>query len=513
MEALANELLTTMEAQISQALGVVHALETQIDGKPALVDTWPTYQGGIPESFKPSPLEFFLEDVEGWEAAIEDLADEATQLAVDNGYQPSNSIDATRYLVNMGGFAADEQHDVLPILWSKSESPQWVPGANPQIVVACTDELIEDRVSSWMHRPASPMSRHFSQGLREYLNSTDSHGRPIGDHTQRLNLFRQKLLEAKNQSAPLVELNDGLNAVVHRSHPMIDEKPLLQGFPFTIGHPAREIVTGVMGEGSHFSDNDRESVLISSFIEYPFHPMIVNSFVQPLGTVLNQIGENKGALQGGFWRFRRTKTLEDFIPLPDHTRLAMIRGFAVARMLGYATADPTREVSITGTDGPLRFPFPLLTEVSQDNILPALMEAFVKCYGTVQVEHGAAFAPYERLYQLGEGSGKVYMLHGEAETFLRDGTIAFAAEDQSRYERACAETEEERTANLVTYLEENIKRFKTIKALPFSGQEIRNSDGTVTPEDAMTIELVDDLIHGYGEVLTSLKTRSTGSVV
>jgi hypothetical protein len=513
MAALANEILTTLMAQISQAHGLVHALVTRIDGQPALTESWPTYRGGVPESFSPSPLEFFLEDAEGWEAAIEDLADEATNLAVDDGYQSVNSIDATRYLINMGGFPADERHNVLPILWSKSEKPQWVPGANPQIVAACTQEQIEDRVTSWMRRPSSPMSRYFSEGLREYLNSTDRYGKPIGDHTKRLALFRQKLSEAKNQSAPLVELNDGLNAVVHRSQPIIKERPLLQGFPFTIGHPARDVVTGVMGEGSHFTDNDRESVLISSFIEHPFHPMIVNSFVQPLSAVLNRIGTTEAALRGGFWRFRRTKTLQDFIPLPDDTRLTMIRGFAVARMLGYATADPAREVSITGTDGPHRFPFPLLTDVSQDNILPALLEAFVKCYGTVQVQHGAAFAPYERLYQLGEGSGKVYTLHGEAETFLREGTTPFTAEDQSRYERACAETEVERTANLVTYLEENIKRFKTIEALPFSGQEIRNSDGTVTPEDSMTIELIDDLIRGYNEVLTSLKTRSTGSVV
>jgi hypothetical protein len=71
----------------------------------------------------------------------------------------------------------------------------------------------------------------------------------------------------------------------------------------------------------------------------------------------------------------------------------------------------------------------------------------------------------------------------------------------------------ERTANLVKYLEENIKRFKTIAAKPFSGQEFRSGVGTVIPEDAMTFELIDDLIRGYSEVQTSLHTRSTGSVV
>jgi hypothetical protein len=105
------------------------------------------------------------------------------------------------------------------------------------------------------------------------------------------------------------------------------------------------------------------------------------------------------------------------------------------------------------------------------------------------------------------------MLHGEAETFLREGTIPFTAEDQDRYKKACGETEGERTANLVTYLEANIKRFERVKAMPFAGTEVRMSVGVVEPEDTMTVELVEDLIRGYSEVLTSLQTRSTGSVV
>jgi hypothetical protein len=65
----------------------------------------------------------------------------------------------------------------------------------------------------------------------------------------------------------------------------------------------------------------------------------------------------------------------------------------------------------------------------------------------------------------------------------------------------------------VTYLEANIKRFERVEAMSFAGTEFRKSVGVVEPEDAMTRELVDDLIRGYSEVLTSLQTRSTGSVV
>jgi hypothetical protein len=241
--------------------------------------------------------------------------------------------------------------------------------------------------------------------------------------------------------------------------------------------------------------------------------MVVSSFVQPLGTVLNSIGNDEAQLRGAFWLWRRTKILENFIPLPDETRLAIMRGFAVARMLGYITADPSRQVSITGTSGPLRFQFPLLTDVSQDNVLPALLESFGLCFGKVATEHLAAFDAFSRLYQLGEGTGHLYVLAEEAEKFLETGVIPFTPEDASRHAKAQADTEEERSRKLQEYLEANLKRFRMLESRSFTGQESRDRFGTVTPEDTLTVELVKDLIVAYDAVLNAIVTRSSGGVV
>ena len=517
MEALSTQVLGTLSLQISQAHGRIHEMVSRIDGEPAMVDTWPTYRGGIPEGFLPSPLEFYLEEAESWPGALERLAAEAMELSIDVGYQPTDPVDATRYLINAGDFRADQYREIRPVAWitdRSSHEPQWVPGRSPQIEVASEYDQIADRISSWMNRPSSPMARYFGEGLREYLNSSDRFGTPVRDHTDRLRSFRLKLDEARQQSQPLIELDLALNAVVHTNHPQIGVMPLVQGFPFPLGHPARAIVEEVMGtEGAHFTDVERESVLLSSFIEYAVHPMVVSSFVQPLGTVLNSIGNRPDNLRGAFWLWRRTKILEDFIPLPDETRLAIMRGFAVSRMLGYITADPSRQISITGTSGPLRFPFPLLTDVSQDNILPALLESFGLCFGKVATEHSAAFNAYSRLYQLGEGTGHVYVLAEEAEKFLESGVIPFTPEDASRHSKAQADTEEERSHKLQEYLELNLQRFRTLESRPFTGQESRDRFGTVTPEDTLTVELANDLIVAYDAVLSAIVARSSGGGV
>jgi|TARA_B100000315_G_scaffold234148_1_gene247912 hypothetical protein len=516
MEALSNEVLSILALQINQAHGRVHEYVTTIDGQPAMIATWPTYRGGIPEGFLPSPLEFYLEGPETWAETLERIAGDAMERSQAFDYQATDPIDATRYLINVGGFPASKHTEVAPLVWdsrSTSGSPQWSPGQTAQIRVVGEQEEFSDRVASWMNQPSSPMQRHFSEHLRQYLDTSDANGDPIQDHMERLRSFRRKLDEARNQAQPLIEIDLGLNAQIHPVHPQLTVMPIMQGFPFPTGHPARELVSEVLGDSAYFTDAEAESVLISSFIEYPVHPMVVSSFVKPLGNVLTDIGLDSAQLRGAFWLWRRTKVLQDFIPLPDETRLAMIRGFAIARMLGYITADPSQKVRITGTSGPLEFPFPLLTDVSSDNILPALLEAFGLCFGTVAVQQLNAFDAYERLYKLGESTGKIYVLAEEAETFLRTGVLPFSPEDSERHERAKADTDQERSAKLQEYMKANIQRYETLQSQSFTGAETRDRFGSVDPEDTLSRELVNDLKNAYDAVLNALITRTGGGVV
>ena len=182
-------------------------------------------------------------------------------------------------------------------------------------------------------------------------------------------------------------------------------------------------------------------------------------------------------------------------------------------MLGYITADPSQKVRVTGTSGPLEFPFPLLTDVSSENILPALLEAFGLCFGKVAQQQLSIFDAYKRLYELGESTGSTYVLAEEAEIFLRTGTASHPPMDLERHERAKADTEEERSEKLQQYMRANITRYEALQVQPFTGQETRDLYGSVKPEDTLSRELVDDLKNAYDEVLNALVTRTGGGVV
>ncbi len=505
MTALSSQVLAPLMASLDQASGVVFEMVSPIDGQPALVDSWPKYQGGIPKQFLPSPVEFFLEETDTWEGLLEDLTTDASEIAAkaETGrppYQASNNIDATRFLIISGGFASMGRDRVPPLVHSPTS---WSPGGQPQINVDARFALLEERVKSWMNRPAGKMARTLSEGLREYLSAIDSAGRPVPEHSERLKTFRQKLGQAVDQSRPLIEIDVALNSLVHNLQPIVKTTQLVQGFPFTAGHPARETVEQIINSSDDpflFSDNETESVLISSFINSPVHPMVLTSLTQPLKIALNSFGQNEGQIQGSFWGWRRTKTLEDFVPMPDEVRLAVIRGFAVARLLGYITTNPSKQILITGESGPIGFPHPLLTDVSRNNILPVLLESFSLCFAEVATKQLAAFDPYKRLHELGEGTGFLYELADEAVAFIQTGQHSLQPVDEAQARAMQADTAQERKEKMMAYLKRNLDHFQVLSGQTFTGQEYRTQAGSVVPEDTLTIELIQDFIDAYEEV-------------
>ena len=522
MDAFAQQVLKPLQAKLEMAHGHVYEMVTSIDGEPALIETWPTHNGGVPESFLPSPVEFFLEDVTSWPGLVDSLSAEATEMVLNESvhgvnYQPSDAVDATRYLMACGDFAAGGERRVEPQVWVEdigAGGVRWTPGGQPRISVAATIDDLEARVSAWMSRPSSRMARTLNEGLRSYLQDTDSTGQPIKEHPDRLRRFRQKLGEAINQSRPLIELDTALNAVVH-PRGQVSVIPLVQGFPFPVGHPARAIVDEILatktgGDTSgRFVDRDAESVLISSFVEYPVHPMTVTSVCQPLGTVVGKLSSNPAQIRSAFWLWRRTKTLEDFVPLHDESRRAMIRGFAVARMMGYITADPAHPVKISTATGTVDFPFPLLTHVSQNNILPALLEAFPLTLAAAPTRQVAAFDAYKRLHQLGVRQGATFSLPEEVTKFVSDGVRSCQPVDQLAAERVGGATSEDRKAAMITYLEANLARYRQIAAEPLTGQECRDQYGAVHPEDTLSHELIDDLTAGFEDVKSAIAAFGT----
>jgi hypothetical protein len=331
-------------------------------------------------------------------------------------------------------------------------------------------------------------------------------GAAIPNHQQRLAAFRQLLTQALMQSRPLIEVDNVINSTVH-------PKPLsytlnIQGFPFGHGHPAREvtesIVQGFMGTAASvdwaFSSGDAESVLITNFLEYPVHPSVVTSFTQPLTAALGKFSPD--LLRSSFWQWRRARILENFIPLPDALRVAAIRGYAVARILGAMTIELKGENKISTHAGVFGFPKNLLTETDQDNLLPVLLEAMILAFADAPIKGKAAFDAYGALVEYGTGGGMAagFEITGETARILSTGDYGnIQILDQMRA-NALASDPQGRIANAVKYLDANIARYDGLDARQLDTRSWRNQVGSVEPVDTMTRELIGDLRKAYVQV-------------
>jgi hypothetical protein len=428
------------------------------------------------------------------------------------GFEPSEPIAAVRTLVIRGGYGSDNAQLVSPLVRAKSadeSQPHSNKGGTIDVTVDDTVEAIEARVDAWLNRPATAMSRFLNQGLRQYLQARDeSTGMPIEHHPQRLAKYQKRLQEALERSRPLIQIDMEMYPTVHDQDPWTALS--VQGFPFGEGHPAREVTSEVIRNFLKtaddldwvFTSSESESVFVASFLRYPIHPSVISSFTAPLSTAVAR-ADSKAKLQASFWLWRRARTLENFIPLPDDVRVAAIRGFAVARSLGYMTADPEITNQIVGLDGIHSFPKWLLTSTNQANILPALLESMILTFADVPARGKGAFDAYRTMIDLGCGgqTQREFTASGELKEYLSTGQLLRKQIDERRAEalRGTFSTEERRAA-ILRYLDPNLNRFEQLLNQPRQNSHWRDNSGFVDPPDTLSLEILPDLRRGYTEV-------------
>jgi hypothetical protein len=522
LESVATTMLSGLEASISQSLARISEMTKTQDGKPAIIDGWPKNDGVVPNSFAPSPVEFFLEEYSTWPELAKTLLSKSLG---DTAGLPLDPVEAARLLLIRGGFGGDGKKKETPsLIWSigHGPTPEWEPGQQVSVTIADDFEAMTERIDSWLMRPATELLYVLSEGLSAYLMPVHHKtGAAIPNHQQRLGAFRQLLTQALMQSRPLIEVDNVINATVH-------PKPLsytlnIQGFPFGHGHPAREvtesIVQGFMNTAASvdwaFSSGDAESVLITNFLEYPVHPSVVTSFTQPLTAALSKFSPS--LLRSSFWQWRRARILENFIPLPDPLRIAAIRGFAVARILGTVTAEPLGENKISTSAGVSGFPKNLLTETDQSNILPVLLEAMILAFADAPIKGKAAFDAYGALVEYGTGGGMAagFEIVGDTARILSTGDYGLVQILDQNRANALATDSEGRVKNAIKYLDANIARYDGLDSKPLDTRSWRNQVGSVEPVDTMTRELLGDLRKAYVQVKDALirfeKNGSSGT--
>ena len=467
------------------------------------VESWPEYDTE-PNRYRPSTVEFPLESHRTWADSLEELCSEAEDQRIGYG---TRSTDPLRYRLVAG---TDILETVIAPLVHPSRAP-WTPGQSAQVVCDVETAEITQRVQRWIRDPGRKFRRFLDEGLGAYLRETD----PVTDkrrvdHAERLRRFREQLGKAKNRSEPLISVDKNLYGQCHENS--LELETACSGFPFSENHPAEQDSIKIVGEEAYKRSNaDTSSVLISQYIENPVHPLVVRSITRPVSDALAK-ADDPDERAASFWMWCRARRLDGFVPLPRPLLESIIRGFAVARLCGYVTANVNQPMRITAGPTEVDFPWPLLSRQSHPNdVLAGLLEGFSLTFGMVSGRGFSAYEGYKRLYDLGEPTMQ-QMIHADLQEVLDTGKPPHPTVGHET-PKAQGADREERRLTATDYLELNEGWFleqqtKRAESEPYQC----SSDGRASP-GVPTMELAELFRECYSELRKLLETYGPGGTV
>ena len=512
LDAVSRELLT----EIKRVLGSLRKNTARQLREDEQVQSWPKEEDQIPPRYLPASTELCLEGPGNWGELLRALC--RSMAPPELRYR--DSVAAARWVL-IAGSPGEDSGEPLPSLVRYSGQGSWLPGSGP--VSLDHDggaQGVRDKVEVWMS--SGRFGQVLREGLSEYLSAKDRTGAVRSDHEERLNEFERLLSTALDMSQPLVDIDDALHGSIYGgaadsggARDKYKLKRISSKFPFGPGHPAREITERVLAgtDGGNYeaSEVDPSSILVSSFLDNPVHPMVVRSLTDPIAEAVQACRGGAAKLQASFWRWRRSRTIAEFVPMSPAVRLAMIRGFAVARLCGYVTADSTKAEEITGEPdvkfgraAKVRFPWPLLSPPTSGNdLLASLLESFALCFAEVGAKKQETFAPYSRLYKLGEGHKAVEFSEFSSATlnsFLATGHLRWPTVDTPK---AAGATEGERMEAARGYLQGFLRYLKNLSERPLNGTECCDEMGR-THSGVSTMEILDDALEAFQQVMASI---------
>jgi hypothetical protein len=382
------------------------------NGRPPAFMNWPGDQG-VPGYLLPSAVEFLLDDEKKYPETYVDLVVASTTKAeTKDGSQPLTI--AMQHVIR-GGFQAKSTTPTACAVRRDEQIPDWVPTdvdgkGQPLFFIAefSVDDLFR-RAGQWTERPGV-FNDHIKESLSDYLSPRNANKELIADHKKRLSLFEAKLGATLSSSSPLIDVDTDLYGITHQKP--LEVSRVIEPFPFTQGHPARQIVVdalianskreggGAAPDESAFTSSGAGigSVGVISYFPKPMHPVVFRSVTKPIDAKLQQ-GLSK------FWQWRRSRRLAEFIPISTSARRAMTRGWFTARILGLLdTEDLKADITILSEKGQAQaFPHVPLGGFIQDDDLPlaAVLESIPLAWIGWSVGRHEAMEPYRRLLRLG----------------------------------------------------------------------------------------------------------------
>jgi hypothetical protein len=468
----------------------------------------------VPNTFRPSKNEKLLIDTDDYPKEFSKLVNNSV-----NEARRSNAMQVVINEVIMGAFALpdldrrnwwqfiDTKRDWVPTTKEAREDSLQVPqSAKFDVSIKPSDYL--ERAQKWMKRMGTPFAMYRNETLASYL----SKGEDKSEIKKRQSKFINKLEEAINDGAPLVNYNLRLLNEVHDNKPSVST--VVSTFP--IGktddiYPEVEAVLKRTNMLSSVGDStfDAQSPVqhIDFFsIHQAVEPMVLDSIMKPISDYWDRYNGDSSTREA-LLLHRHPRHVWETIPAAELPKMDILKGFFVAKALKQFRTDKSLSVEEQSAKGPkldlwdsesnswLNFPHPLFSkDIIRPNDFPgavlySIALAILQSNGESSL---APLAPYKRLQKLAD----IDKPDSPVLLWIEKGDLDRAPQPDEARAGSAQGAPTDRQKALVAYIDETLQKYKT----RFEKQSLSSDrDGALARD--ITWDIREQLI----SALTSLK--------
>jgi len=290
------------------------------------------------------------------------------------------------------------------------------------------------RAQRWMERKGTAFYAYLHEDLAAYL---DENMKDKAIFTERHRKFKEEFNAAVASSEPLVKLNPALLMSVH-GKTLEEVTTSVSAVPFPISGQLYSSIKTTMQSAKLWSDGNSDSwfrdlkvqnIDIFTMLRFPYQPMVMDSLVQPIAKQW-MAASNSPQTREAFLKWRRARSLNEFIPVAEEVRDKILRGWYVSKILSQlqdVTTNLLLGPEISTWSGPgdqrARFPHPLMHSgfcPPHDYpavILKSVSIAIIMCNAEGGLE---PLTSYKRLSELGH---EKEMLAPELTNWIQNGDL------------------------------------------------------------------------------------------
>jgi len=428
---LDNSFLQPLEMSLRNSVSELLISATSPQNRAGEKNPFPDYANittkVIPDRFNPSVVERLLIDVAEFPSQLQLLVRQSLDESLQNNWE-NRFIERVILGTHLDSRGDDETPSIINM------RATWVPqnasarrhseGAQKAQFEMITDpDQFIERNRDWLTDPVTALGKFLVQDLVEYLIHPD----PTIQNKRR-NAFSAAFSSALKLSAPLCSLNKALIGQVHQNvlakgdryvHmsmiPFKDQGNLKDLYDLTVAEIQRANLWDPSESPKSFQNvGGIQQIDIFSTLTSAMNPMVFSSLMGPITESWSK-NNSSTQLRQGFWTNRRSRPLNEAIPMAPEQIAKLVRGWFVSQILNLrkqeAQAAKGPKISVWAKEDRkfVDFPHPLLglkseSVISNPDLLPAVLEsiglAMAHCD---QVSNLEPLQAYWEMMNIGDG--------------------------------------------------------------------------------------------------------------